>query len=73
MEFNDKLGYAEFSENLIYLSGYDDKFLNYNEAFIKDISYFLWEDYLTEHLFIKHYVKMLTAILARVECYGVEW
>lgn len=73
MEFNNKLGYAEFNENLLYLSGFDEQFIQDNEALLKDLSYFMWEDYGTNDLLVKHYVKMLTTILKVVEDYGIMW
>lgn len=73
MEFNNKLGYAEFNENLIYMSGFDDTFLNENDALLKDLSYSLWEDYSSNELFIKHYVSILNITLDRISTYGVKW
>lgn len=73
MEFNNKLGYAEFNENLLYLSGFDEQFIQNNEALLKDLSYFLWEDYIANELLVKHYVKLLTTILKIVEDYGIMW
>lgn len=70
---NNKLGYAEFNENLLYMSRFNEQFLIDNEAFLKDVSYFLWEDYVTEELFVGHYVKILTSILDKVGCYGIKW
>ena len=70
---NNKLGYAEFNENLIYMSGFDDTFLNENDALLKDLSYSLWEDYISNELFIKHYVNILNLTLDKISAYGVQW
>lgn len=70
---NNKLGYAEFNENLIYMSGFDDTFKNENDALLKDLSYSLWEDYNSNELFIKNYVDILGITLDKIYAYGVKW
>ena len=72
MEEN-KLGYAEFNENLIYMSDFSQEFLEGNDALLKDLSYSLWEDYSSNSLFIRDYVKILNLCLDKLYIYGIRW
>lgn len=72
MEEN-KLGYAEFNENLIYMSDFSQEFLEGNDALLKDLSYSLWEDYSSNSLFIRDYVKILNLCLDKLYIYGIKW
>ncbi len=72
MEEN-KLGYAEFNENLMYMSDFSQEFLEGNDALLKDLSYSLWEDYSSNSLFIRDYVKILNLCLDKLYIYGIQW
>jgi hypothetical protein len=69
----NKLGYSEFSENILYMLPFDSEFILKNDTLLKDLIYTFWEDYVeNDNMTLKNYVKIFHITVDKISQYGLE-